>query len=112
MIEKILYDFLTANQDIPVYTEIPAEMPSQFYVLEKTGSNIKNHIEQSTVAIQSYGSTLFESATMNEDLKGLMLNELPKEIEIGSVRLNSDYNFTNPTTKQHRYQAIFVITHH
>lgn len=112
MIEKILYDFLVSAQDTPVYTEIPGDVSTPYYTIEKTGSKIENHIQTSTVAIQSHGDTLFEVISMNEALKELMLYSLPNEDSIGGVRLNTDYNFTNPQTKEHRYQAIFVITHY
>ena len=32
--------------------------------------------------------------------------------EIASVKLNSDYNFTDEETKQYRYQAVFDIKHY
>lgn len=112
MIEKTLYDFLVANQDYPVYTEIPGDVATPYYTIEKTGSKIENHIQTSTIAIQSHADTLFEAVTMNEALKSLMLYVLPNNASIGGVRLNTDYNFTNPQTKEHRYQAIFVITHY
>ena len=32
--------------------------------------------------------------------------------EIRGVSLNSDYNFTDTTTKEYRYQAVFDIGHY
>jgi len=32
--------------------------------------------------------------------------------EIGKVKLNSDYNFTDTVTKQYRYQAVYDISHY
>ena len=31
--------------------------------------------------------------------------------EVFKVKLNSDYNFTDPSTKKYRYQCIFDITY-
>lgn len=110
MIEKILYDFLSNATDIPVYTEIPADKPSRFYAFEKTGSTLKDHIEKSTIAVQSWGESLLDAAQMNKDVISLMMNDLLVLPEIGGVSKNTDYNFTDPTTRRHRYQAVFVIT--
>ena len=32
--------------------------------------------------------------------------------EIVSVELNSDYNYTDTTTKEYRYQGVYNITHY
>ena len=32
--------------------------------------------------------------------------------QIVSVSLNSDYNYTDTTTKEYRYQAVFDIVHY
>jgi hypothetical protein len=113
MIEITILQYLN-NQEpsARVYTEIPKEMPSKFFVLEKTGSSMENHIFRSTFAIKSYGESLYEAASMNEEIKDLMLDGLITQPEIASVELNSDYNFTDTTTKKYRYQAVFDIVHY
>lgn len=110
MIEKILYDFLSNATDIPVYTEIPAEKPTRFYAFEKTGTTLRDHIEKSTIAVQSWGESLLDAAQMNADVIDLMMNDLLELPEIGGISKNTDYNFTDPTTRRYRYQAVFVIT--
>ena len=115
MIELTVYKFLNDNLTVPVYTEIPNNPPKKMIVLEKTGSSESNFIKRSTFAIQSYGKTLFEAAELNEMLKETMmdgLDGLASLDEIMSVNLNSDYNFTDTTTKKYRYQAVFDIVHY
>lgn len=113
MIEEIIYTYLNSQQpSAVVYTEIPKERPSKFFVIEKTGGGISNHINSSTIAVQSYAPSLYEAASMNEEIKALMLEGLITQNEIASVRLNSDYNFTDTTTKTYRYQAVFDIVHY
>ena len=51
-------------------------------------------------------------ATMVEEVFLAMLDELIELGIIASVRLNSDYNYTDTTTKQYRYQAVFDIVHY
>lgn len=113
MIEEIIYTYLNSQQpSAVVYTEIPKERPSKFFVIEKTGGGTSNHINSSTIAVQSYAPSLYEAASMNEEIKALMLEGLITQSEIASVRLNSDYNFTDTTTKTYRYQAVFDIVHY
>lgn len=113
MIEKIIYDYLSSsNLGAPVYTEIPKNPPSAFFVIEKTGGAITNHIESSTVAIQSYAASLYEASVANELVKDAMLYGLIDEPEVASVELNSDYNFTDVETRRYRYQSVFSIVHY
>lgn len=115
MIEITVYDFLKDNLLAPVYTEIPKNPPSKMVTIEKTGSSETNHIKTSTFAIQSYGKSLYEAAKLNEVVKEVMMDGLDGLAgldEIVSVSLNSDYNFTDTTTKKYRYQAVFNIVHY
>lgn len=113
MIETIIYNYLSGLElSAPVYTEVPEDLPSTFYLIEKTGGTIENHISKSTIAIQSYGESLYEAIQMNEEIKEVMIYGLINDNEVASISLNSDYNYTDTTTKQYRYQAVFEIVHY
>ena len=113
MIEEIILTYLNSQEpSARVYTEIPKTMPSKFFVIEKTGSSRENLINRSTIAVKSYAPSLYEAASMNEEIKALMLDGLITLGEIASVDLNSDYNYTDTTTKTYRYQAVFDIVHY
>ncbi|HEM3191375.1 TPA: hypothetical protein U0879_001950 [Streptococcus suis] len=105
MIEVITLNFLTEHLSVPVYTEHEEEMPDSCVVFEKTSGGKKNHLNQATLAIQSYGQSLEEAAFLNEEVKQAVekMVELPS---ISRVELNSDYNFTDTETKRYRYQAV------
>lgn len=111
MIEKVLLDYLNEALDVPVYMEIPAEHPTSFVLIEKTGSSLENHLYSAVFAIQSYAATMYEAASLNDGVKAAMLAAV-ELAEITSVSLNSDYNFTDSTTKRYRYQAVFDIFHY
>ena len=49
---------------------------------------------------------------MNEEIKAMMLDGLITLGAVAKVDLNSDYNFTDTTTKTYRYQAVFDIVHY
>lgn len=110
MIEKVVLNYLSGALPVPVRMEVPKNPPERFVVLEKTGSNETNKINQATIAAQSYGKTMLQAAELNEQVKAAFENMLDLP-QIGSVKLNSDYNFTNTATEKYRYQALYVITY-
>ena len=111
MIEKTIYDHLKAS-GLAVYMEIPQGGGTPpFVVVERTGGGEENHIKRCTVAIQSYGATLYKAAELNETVKQAM-EGLIQKMSVASCRLNSDYNFTDTTKKLYRYQAVFDIVHY
>lgn len=111
MIEKIVLDYLSGALSVPAYMEVPESQPETFVVVEKTGSSRGNRVNHATLAVQSYATTLYKAAELNEQVKKAMdsLTGLP---QVGSSKLNSDYNFTDTTTKKYRYQAVFDLTHY
>ena len=111
MIEKVVYDYLTtALYPTQVFTEIRQGMPSKYVFFEKAGGGMRDRLRVSTFAVQSYGPSLIDAATLNHDVIEAMLN-MVSEAEVTNVELNSDYNYTDMQTKTPRYQAVFEITH-
>lgn len=112
MIELTLLNYLKDKLDYPVYMEVPdaKDMPSQFYVIEKTGSGEDNHIYSATFAIQSYAETMLEAAHMNYQIIEKM-REFDTLDEISRCKLSTDYPFANVSVKRYRYQAVFNIIH-
>lgn len=108
MIEKIVRDYLSDSLSVSVYMEVPANPPDSFVLVEKTGSSRANRINRATLAVQSWADSLLEACRLNEQVK-LAMDDFPGLDEISACRLNSDYNFTDPTTKHYRYQAVFDL---
>ena len=111
MIEKIVLNYLKEHINYPVLMEQPKTKPETFVVIEKTSGGRENCLNQATLAIQSYGKTLLNAAELNELVKETMLNIIELK-EIARCALDSDYNFTDDTTKQYRYQAVFDFTYY
>ena len=112
MIEKIIFDYLNSLDGVKAYTEIPANFTGNCYLIEKTGDRRLNHINTATIAIQSYGETLYDAMLLNDALKDIMLDGLIQLESVSGVKLNSDYNYTDTTTKRYRYQAVYVVTYY
>lgn len=111
MIEIVIKQFLDKNLDAPIFLEKPANPPKRYVLFEKTSGGEKDQIPSSTFAFQSYAESMYEAAKLNEELKRAV-KDLIIENDISRVKLNSDYNFTDTTTKEHRYQAVFDISHY
>ena len=111
MIEQMILDYLNRTLSVQVCMEIPPNPPDVFVLLEKTGSWQENQLNGATIAVQSYGKSLYEAAKLNEQVIGAM-DGAENMDEISSVELNSDYNFTDTETKHYRYQAVYQITYY
>ena len=111
MIEKILLDHLSAALPVPVCMEVPEDPPGTFCLLEKTGGSENDHICTAVVAVQSWARTLLEAAELNEQVKAAMRRAADRD-EIAHVRLNTDYNYTDTSTRHYRYQAVFDLVHY
>ena len=112
MIEKSILDYLNRNlESIKAYMERPEEEPISYVLVEKTGGGEENHIKRATLAIQSISDSLYNAASLNEVIKAIMIDAVSLD-DVARVELNSDYNYTDGSTKQYRYQAIFDITHY
>lgn len=113
MIESIIINFLSeAGLDAPVYMEIPELPPEEFYILENTGQSMTDHIKTTTLAVQSYAQSMERAADLAYEIDKVILENLPELDEIAGIRRNSIYNFTDQSTKQYRYQGVYVITHY
>ena len=107
MIEIIILNYLNANLSVPAMMEREKTVPDKFVILEKTSGGERNHVSSSTFAFQSYSKkSMYEAASLNEELKQVVKNMIALDT-IASVKLNSDYNFTDTSTKEYRYQAVF-----
>lgn len=111
MIERKLREFLETKLEYPVTFEIQKRPPEKYYILEKTGSSLENFVYHSTFAVQSYSDKMSDSMEMNEAAKDAMFLAMELD-DISNVTLNSDYNYTDTTTKKYRYQAVFDVVHY
>ncbi len=108
MIEEIILDYLNDELSVPTFMEMPEEKPKRFILLEKTGGGSENFINSATIAIKSYAESLYEAAVLNEEVKKTMNNIVVLD-SVSSVKLNSDYNYTDTAKKQYRYQAVYDL---
>lgn len=115
IIESKVKEFLESKLSVPVLTEVPKNPASSYVIIEKTGDAQEEFINSPILTIQSYGPSLYDAAKLNDEVKRWMLDRVEGLVtldDITKVKLNSDYNFTDTSKKQYRYQALFEIVHY
>ena len=111
MIELIVLNHLSSELNTNnVYLEVPDNPPASFIVIDKTGGGETNQIGSAKLAIQSYGASMLDAATLNESVKAAM-RKAQESKYIYSASLETDYNFTDTRTKRYRYQAVYDISY-
>ena len=110
MILKDLLDYLSENLSVGVYAEAPTEL-TNYVLLDQIGSSESNHIITTSIAIQSYGASLYEAMVLNDEVKTAMKGFVQLD-QITRVECETDYSQTNTETKQYRWQAVYDITHY
>ena len=109
MIEITVRDYLLTKLTVPVYAELPPDPPDLCVTLEQTGgADAGGHLYEATVAVRSYGPGRAQAMRLNDGVIRAMRG-LDEVENVSRCSLMASYNNTNPTTKKHRYQAVFNI---
>lgn len=111
MIELTILEYLKKKLSVPVALEERGVQSGSFVLFEKTSGSKENHLKSSVFAFQSYGQSMYEAAKLNEEVKQAVEAMIELD-EFAGIKLNSDYNFTDTTTKRYRYQAVFDMKHY
>lgn len=116
MIETTVLNYLkSALDDVTVLMELP-EVPSADYpsfpeklvVVELVGRRVTDRLQRASIALQSYGTTLYNAALLDEQVRAAM-DAIPGSTDVAGAHLASNYNFTDPETKRYRYQSVFEL---
>lgn len=110
MIETFIIEYLNKMLDVPVYAEEPHDKKS-YVLVERTGGTSDIGISTATIAIQSYGEELTDAIKLNKAVKRAMTS-IDDQNPVSKATLNTDYNYTDTTTKRYRYQAIYDLTYY
>lgn len=112
LIEAVIISHLASKlNSSDVYAERPKTPPAKYWLIEKTGADEENHIVAATIAVQSISSSsLLEAAQMSKLAEDAM-RSLIEVANVGRSKLNTAYNYTDPETKEYRYQAVFDINY-
>ena len=109
-IEGIICDYLSRKLNCTVLPEKPQRPFGKMVFVEKTGGT-GQFIKHSTIALQSYDDSLYKAASLNDDVIDAMYGLIEHD-KVCHVELNSNYNYTDTTTGEYRYQAVFEVVHY
>lgn len=110
MIEKTVLDYLNDSLSEPVFMERPENPVYPYVLVEITGAEETNHIRSAVIAVQSYAESMYEAALLNDRVLNAM-SAIDELASVSKCSINSYYNFTNTTTKEYRYQAVFNLVY-
>lgn len=110
MIEQIVLAYLSEALDVPVYAEKPDQKQEEYVLIEKTGSSVENFIYSATLALKSHAQSKYKASELNEKVKKAM-DEIILLDSISKSKLNTDYDFTDTTKKEYRYQAVYDLVY-
>ena len=111
IIEEIVRNFLDNTLDVPALMERRNDAPRSYVMVEKTGGGKENHLCSATIAVQSYGGSMYEASALNEQVKAAM-EDIVRLDSISGAHLQTDYNFTDTSRGEYRYQAVFLLSHY
>lgn len=112
MLETLIINHLKRETGLSVTNEVPkAPKPTEYIVIQRTAGGQTDKIDRATYVIQSYSRrSKLKAAELNELVKAKM-EKFEENPLISECSLNSDYDYTNTTTKEYRYQAVYNIVH-
>ena len=88
MIEIIIKDYLDEKLEEQVFLEKPNSSIGNYVVIDKTSSAKSNHLPSATIAFQSYGTSLYKTAELNERVKQTVEGLIELD-EIRGIKLNN-----------------------
>ena len=109
MIEIDIKKFIDENLDYTAYMEKPNTSNDTYFVIDKVGGGQFEHINNASVAIQTYAPSKYQAALVCEMLNEAIINDFITQPNISKVELNSSYPFPDTAEKKYRYQSLFDI---
>lgn len=109
-IEEIICNYLSSKLDCDVLPEKPQRPFRRMVFIERSGGT-GQYIKSTTIALQCYEESLYKAAKLNDEVIEKMYGLIEND-QICKVILNQNYNYTDTTTKEYRYQAVFEVVHY
>lgn len=115
MIETVILNYLNMMLDVPVLMELPEvpsedfpSFPEELVIIELVGKSVEDRLTDASIALQSYGATLYQAAALDEQVR-MAMEQITEFTDISGVHLSSNYNHTDPDTKRYRYQCVYEV---
>lgn len=112
-IEATVITYLTtALENIPVRGERPANPPDTYIVVDKTGAELVNFINQATILVEAVAPSKYDASNLINDVKSAMQSITQEEADVTMCSLETEYDDTDTALKDYRYSAVFNISYY
>ncbi|RTE47732.1 DUF3168 domain-containing protein [Actinobaculum sp. 352] len=115
--EALLIGWLNTHAALqsPAYSDVPAgtpddPKPDMFITVERTGGQRTPVIDYPVFAVQCWADRREDAAQLADTVAQILTTDLPLHWNIGSVDVNSTYNFPDPDSDLARYQLTVTAT--
>lgn len=109
MIQKIIRDYLLAElETVPVYMEQPKTVPDKWVLIELADSGKTNHICAATLFIRCTAQTMYDAATLSEDVKDLMYGAVQLD-EVSSSKIGGERSGIDTVNRTYQYDLTFNL---
>lgn len=104
--EALLIGWLNGDDQIipPAFGEIPADRPSSFVTVERTGGQRTQVMDYPTFAVQCWAGSRAEAADFAELVRDRLVRGFALHPRVASCDVASLYNFPDLESGQARYQ--------
>ena len=96
-----------------VAAEVPEIFPADaaLVIVSRLGGGTENRIRRARLAVQSYGTTLYDAAARNEAAIQALAT-LTNDSAVSACRIETSYIFSDEARKRPRYQSIVHVTYY
>lgn len=89
-----------------ISTEVPNPRPAEFITIERTGGEADRWQDRPQVAIQCWSKSRWEAEELAGKVKGWLNDVFRYHPQVTRLEVGSSYNFTDPESKQARFQVV------
>lgn len=102
---------LSSALGVPTSSTVPAERPSQFVTVERTGGGYSLGKDSPNLAVQCWAETEMDAYALALMAREVLRNMRETVAEVCAVDVNSIYSFPDPDSRSYRYQLdAYLIT--
>lgn len=112
MIEVTLKEYIEPLIGVPVYMEKPVKAPAEYILISRGSHSIRNVVkEESDVTVRSYSTSKYGASAMNDRTRDLIMHAPNYCLNVFKVRLQTDYDYTDPDKKEYIWASVYDITY-
>lgn len=110
-LEAALVEWLAERLDCPVSQLVPADRPSRFVTLQRTGGSMEIGLDHPVVAVDAWGESPYEASELALQVRDLIIHQAVEIPEVRHVEVGSGpYLSPDSDSGQPAYRTTFNLT--